>query len=366
MRLQMLEVKPPRSIKWSDLRTRWTILDYFIERLAEEGDEICNDNTIKYSDYRGLQSLVCNGNTNVLETFKLGPNYHFILISYYILFHKKNFDLAYKIFQKIYETYEDDKILFNDDEERSLHYLKLVFEKLEEIRNYCSNYKPGSGYLAIALKNIAIKLRKTKDAEKDTWSTLLKDLLIIHLDPSDENEFKTMISRIKRTIKKIREEEEVLSGDIAKGYNIFSGELSMAPYYFIYYMFQKADTTLSKEFHEHKKYIESREFWKKVKNFFEKISGKFTKIEDIVSNDKVSRFFFTISSAVFSALQIDYLGMMNEILKWLLIIIPLIWPITMSITIAIATYIRYIEKKINSFIEKNILKDIYVSICGTK
>jgi len=105
-----------------------------------------------------------------------------------------------------------------------------------------------------------------------------------------------------------------------------------------------------------------------VKNFFEKISGKFNKIKDIASDDKIYRFILTILSGagVFSAFQIGYLGGLNEILKWLLIIIPFIWPITVGITIAIAMYIRYIEKKINSFIEKNILKDIYVSICGTK
>jgi len=362
----MLEMELPRSDKWRGLKTRWTILDYFIERLAEKGDEICNESEIKNRYYEELRSLVCNGNTDVLKTAELGPYYHFILLSYYILFHKKEYDLAYKIFQKIYEIYEDDKTLFDEDEERSLHYFRTVFERLETIRNYCNMYKPGSGYLRITLKSIAEILRQTKDTVKDAWSSLFKDLLIIHLDLASENEIRTKISQIKNTIKNISDERDLLTEEIADGYNIFSGGLSMAPYYFIYHIVQKIETTLIIKFDEYKKYIQRYERWNKLEICLKKISGKFTKVKDVVTKDNVIRTILIISPTILRALPINLPSLLNETLTLLSIGLLLAWVVTILITIVIGIHIRRIEQQINLFIERDILKDIYLFICQTR
>ncbi len=371
----MLEAELPRSDRWRGLKTRWTILDYFIERLAEKGDEICNENEIRNKYYEKLQSLVCNGNTEVLETIDLGPYYHFILISYYALFHKKDFDLAYKIFQKIYRIYEEDKTLFDDDEERSLNYLRPIFEKLKTIRNNCNMYKPGSGYLITMLKDIAEDLRQTKNTVKDAWSSLFRDLLTIHLnpDPANENEIRTKISQIKDTIQTLSDERSFLTEEIIDGYNIFSGGLSMAPYYFIYYMAQKTEATLTKKFDIYKKYIKRYELLKKLKTYLEKISGKFTSARDIIAKHNITKIIPYFSPAVIELLSsskvllINLPGLLNEILTLLSIILPFAWGVSIFFNkIVIGFIISRTVQQINISIEKDILKDAYLSICRTR
>ncbi len=368
----MLKAELPRSDKWKGLKTRWTILDYFIERLAEKGDEICNESEIKNKYYEKLQSLVCNGNTEVLETIEPGPYYHFILISYYALFHKKDFDLAYKIFQKIYKIYEEDKTLFDDDEERSLNYLRLIFEGLGKIRNICNMCKPGSGCLMKMLNGIAEDLRQTKNTVKDAWSSLFKDLLTIHLNPDliNENEIRTKLSHIKNTVETISDERSLLTEEIIDGYNIFSGGLSVTPYYFIYYMAQKTEKTLTKKFDEYKKYIQRYKNWKKWETRLKKIYDIITKAKDIIGkNDIVKTILVPIIITIISPLlfinysisSINLLSLLNEnfITGLLLVILPIIIVISKFI-------LRRIERQINSFIEIDILKDIYLSICRTR
>jgi hypothetical protein len=366
----MLKAELPRSDKWRGLKSRWTILDYFIERLAAKGDEICNENEIRNEYYKKLQSLVCNGNTEVLETIELGPHYHFILISYYALFHKKDYDLAYKIFRKIYKIYEENKTLFNDDEERSLDYLRTIFERLTTIRNNCNMYKPGRGCLMIRVKEIADDLRQTKNTVKDAWSSLFKDLLTIHLnpDPVNEKEIRTKISHIKNTIETISDERSLLTEEIIDGYNIFSGGLSMTPYYFIYHMVQKTETALIKKLNEFKKYIRFYEFLKKLKTLLEKISGKFTSVNDIIAKDNIVRYIiFIILPIILPVLPINLLSWLNETLMLLSIILPSAWVVIMICNkLVINGIISYITRRINLSIEKDILNDIYFSICRTR
>jgi DNA repair exonuclease SbcCD ATPase subunit len=363
----------PRSDGWRGLKTRWSILDDFIERLAEKGDEICYESEIRNKYYEELRSLVCNGNTEVLETIKLGPYYHFILISYYALFHKKDFDLAYKIFQKIHKIYEEDKTLFNDDEERSLNYLRLIFEKLKTIRNNCNMYKPGSGYLITMLKDIAEDLKQTKNTVKDAWSTLFKDLLIIHLnpDPANKKEIRTKISQIKDTVETLSDERNLLTREIIDGYNIFFGGLSIPPYYFIYYMAQKTENTLTKKFNKYKKYKQHYKNWKKLETRLKKISNMFTRAKDILSKNKVVEIIITLiaSSSLFSlfiihsVFSINLLSLLNEIL---ILVFTGLLLVILFIIIVINKFLRRIERQINSFIEIEMLKDIYLSICRTR
>jgi len=367
----MLKAELPRSDKWRGLKSRWTILDYFIERLAEKGDEICNESEIRNKYYEKLQSLVCNGNTEVLETIELGPYYHFILISYYALFHKKDFDLAYRIFQKIYEIYEEDKTLFDDDEERSLNYLRPIFEGLGTIRNDCNWYKPGSGYLMKMLKDIAEGLRQTKNTVKDAWSSLFKDLLTIHLnpDPVNENEIRTKLSHVRNTIETISDERSLLTEEIIDGYNIFSGGLSMAPYYFIYYMAQKTEQTLIKKFDKYEKIIQRYKSWKKWETRLKKIYDIITKAKDIIGKYNIVKTILvpivtTIISLLFiipSVFSINLLSLLNENLFSGLFLV-----ILFTIIVICKFILRRIERQINSFIEIDILKDIYLSICRTR
>jgi hypothetical protein len=238
------------------------------------------------------------------------------------------------------------------------------------MRNDCNWYKPGSGHLMKKLKDIAEGLRQTKNTIKDAWSSLFKDLLTIHLnpDPTNENEIRTKISQIKDTIQTLSDERSLLTEEIIDGYNIFSGGLSMAPYYFIYHVVQKTETVLIKKFNEYKKYIRFYELLKKLKTYLEKISGKFTSVNDIIAKDNVVRYIiFIILPIILPALPINLLSWLNETLMLLRIILPSAWGVIMIFNkVVINGIIRYIARRINLSIEKDILKDIYFSICRTR
>jgi hypothetical protein len=125
---------------------------------------------------------------------------------------------------------------------------------------------------------------------------------------------------IRNTIETISDERSLLTEEIIDGYNIFSGGLSMAPYYFIYYMAQKTEKTLTKKFNEYKKYIQFYKLWKKWETRLKKISGKFTSAKDIIAKDNVLVYlFFIISSLLLipSVFSINLLSLLNEILMLL-------------------------------------------------
>ena len=220
------------------------------------------------------------------------------------------------------------------------------------------------------LKDIAEDLKQTKNTVKDAWSSLFKDLLIIHLtpDPANEKEIRTKISQIKDTIETLSDESDSLTREIIDGYNVFFGGLSIPPYYFIYYMAQKTKNTLIKKFKKYKKHKQNYKNWKKCETRLKKISNMFTRAKDILSKNKLVEIIITLITTsslfiIYSVFSINLLSLLDEILITGLSLVILI----LFIIIVICQFIlRRIERQINSFIEIEMLKDIYLSICRTR
>jgi hypothetical protein len=76
-------------------------LSYFIMDLGEYGEYICTEPQLADDNYyMGLVNLVCNNDTSILDKLKVFhgfSSYHGLLITYYLLFHKRNAELARKV-----------------------------------------------------------------------------------------------------------------------------------------------------------------------------------------------------------------------------------------------------------------------------
>jgi len=79
-------------------------LDYFIMDLGEYGEYACTEPQLigdKY--YMGLVKLVCNGDTSNLDklgTFDGPADYHGLLITYYLLYHRRDAGLAKEVLSR--------------------------------------------------------------------------------------------------------------------------------------------------------------------------------------------------------------------------------------------------------------------------
>jgi len=76
-------------------------LSYFIMDLGEYGEYICTEPQLAGDNYyMGLVDLVCNNDTSILDELKVFRDFssiHGLLITYYLLFHKHNAELARKV-----------------------------------------------------------------------------------------------------------------------------------------------------------------------------------------------------------------------------------------------------------------------------
>jgi hypothetical protein len=85
--------------------TLWEAVDEFLKDLAK-GD-VCKNPSYPDNEYYGrLMSTVCEGKEDALSLIHIKPYYPFILIAYYILFHRRNPDLAGKIHNKLREFHK--------------------------------------------------------------------------------------------------------------------------------------------------------------------------------------------------------------------------------------------------------------------
>jgi hypothetical protein len=97
----------------------------------------------------------------------------------------------------------------------------------------------------------------------------------------------------------------------------------------------------------------------------------FTRAKDILSKNKVVEIIITLiaSSSLFSlfiihsVFSVNLLSLLNEIL---ILVFTGLLLVILFIIIVINKFLRRIERQINSFIEIEMLKDIYLSICRTR
>jgi len=191
--------------------TFWEAVDEFLRDLAK-GDVCGNPSYPDDEYYRRLMSTVCEDGEDALDLIRVKPYYPFILIAYYILFHRRNLSLAGRIYDKLRGFYEKYPHTFTSDEECAFKMLGDVIHGLAS----------GQSPQAIA------RMLGDYGGVNCGWGLLFKLLLQSHLDPVNHEKYEVEFHRVEESLLKdiYREIEEAEREDDAK----YPGEVN---YYII-------------------------------------------------------------------------------------------------------------------------------------
>jgi len=82
---------------------------------ARERERICDDHISKYPFYNALVDLVCKENIRELRRRLIitKPFYPYILLTYYVLLHEGNLDLAKALYKRLLNIYADNPSIFD-------------------------------------------------------------------------------------------------------------------------------------------------------------------------------------------------------------------------------------------------------------
>jgi hypothetical protein len=213
--------RPVEIPKTRRARTRRTMLDRFIETLADMGDDVCSaPPEDRY--FEEMQRLLCRGDTSVVPRY--APYYHYVFAAFYALFHRGNVGLAEAVTKIITESSTRDEFA-NGDKVYAVHVLSIAIRAVKAAD--CNHPE----VFRAQLKTAAEIIRGEEEA--GSWGHLFRDLVAAYLDPSAE-----AAGRIKKAIEEILREAQ----EIAEAYGIPGPEYGTTPpLYFIYKMAERLE-----------------------------------------------------------------------------------------------------------------------------
>jgi len=196
--------------------TAWNLLDYLIAQLGTEGEEICKGRINDDPFYNALRDLVCKENIRELPSHLIitKPFYPYILLSYYVLLHKGNLDLAKAIYKRLLNIYADNPSIFDRDENTSLKIIEEVIEFFDTLRELDKNNHKNS--LKYHLEFLVAKLNKV-DCTEGGWSCFFKELIIAGLEPN----FKKGYEKFSSIKKNYEVKPALIDEELIEGYNLF-------------------------------------------------------------------------------------------------------------------------------------------------
>ena len=241
--------------------TAWNLLDHVIVQLGKEGDRICDNRISEDPFYNALIDLVCKEDVKELPKHVViaKPFYPYILLTYYVLFHKGNLDLAKTLYRKLLKIYIDNPNVFDRNEEASLKIIGEVIEFLDTLRELDKNIH--KDILEHHLEVLIARLNKADCVEGSGWSCLFKDLIISDLEPNLERGYEKLHS-IKEMYRTgfIPIDEELI-----EGYNLFMTEEFSPIYTFLSSIAERELDSLKHVFEEiHKLEVEERNVKEKL------------------------------------------------------------------------------------------------------
>jgi len=346
--------------------TLWEAVDEFLKDLAE-GD-VCKNPRFPYNEYyRKLMSTVCEGKEDALDLIRIKPYYPFILIAYYILFHKRNLDLAGKIHNKLREFHDKYPYTFTSDEECTFEMLKEVIHEFETIRQ--SPKEEYKGRLSIRLREIARKLDRDYGEERCSgWSGLFKLLLQAHLDPMNideyDDEFQKMeesLQGLKSIYKEIEDMERKDDADYPDkdvNYYILLPLEEVEPlspiYVFIKGLFEKHRKIINEKRQERYVLMAKRDVLESMRT----ISSHAL---EILKLKDVKKYLSLLPSPLWIIPSLlSFMG------SWIIPKISIYWRLAIFVALLISSFyfefylaIEYYNKRINEFVDEVLLKDIY-------
>ena len=213
-------VKLPRTRK---ARTRQSLLDRFVETLADTGDRICE--TPPESRYfEEMQRLLCRGDVSAVPRY--APYYHYVFVAFYALFHRGDVGLAETVAKILMETHVKDEFV-DGYEVQAIRILAIAVQAVKTAD--CGRPE----VFRAQLKTVAEIIRAIVEA--DGWDLLFRDLTVACLNPA------AGVSHIKKAIEEMLLDDD-LPQEIVETYSLFSSENTSAPpLYFIYMMAERLE-----------------------------------------------------------------------------------------------------------------------------
>jgi hypothetical protein len=328
--------------------TDWGILDSFLIDLASLQNKICSESPLSKPLYQKLANLVCKGDTRVLNDIDfVKPYYPFILITYYILFHRHNLEAAEAMFKKLKKAYEEHPYTFDLDEKCSLKVLEEVIKDFTALKKQPS--KEYKGRLNTRLREIALNIENI-ECYPGGWGNAFKMLVISHLDPEKGTQILKEVSTL------LSVQSVVIDEDILEGYNLIVYEASPSTLEFLRGISNAVYNTLF--------------------NAFENLRAKENEKNDLERKvDRIQRFIspqknvINILSVLLMHLPLPaivgvmmYYKIIGTLMSWL---ISLLTAIPYFLDLYYLYYKRRLDKvkkEIEGFIEERILKEIYETI----
>jgi hypothetical protein len=186
-------------------------LSYFLINLARKRDGVCEETDSPNPLYMGLKELVCSGDLSVLrridEWEPIGkPYYPLILIDYYLLFHRLDFDMALSVYEWLRDSYERHPYTFDPDERCGLRVLeKLMCRYAEESVNCTWDS---------ALREVAQEVERVQ-CPPNGWGATLKEIVLGHL----LRDLDERLSFLNHTLAEIKK-SLIVDEDAVKAYNL--------------------------------------------------------------------------------------------------------------------------------------------------
>jgi len=332
--------------------TIWSILDYFLRELASNKDKICEKSTINSPLYLKLIALVCKNEISdeVLELIKWKPYYPFILLSYYMLFHKRNLTIAGTIYHKLKEMYERYPFSFDTDEEYAFKVLDIVVKELEILSKMSQNkYK---GKLYNKFYEIILKIKEIKYQTRN-WSKLFKFIILSHLDPKNASQYIEEILNEKSYF-------DVIDEEIAEAYNLIETNRMSVTYEFLEKIARSVKENIDGKFKELNELDKEKKKIEKKLRLLERFTISVKNIKDLSNN-------ISVVGSILSLIASYSISLFIGISEMLIIIIMLIIVFILGIpNIAFFIYykprLRKIDERINNWVEDYIFKDMYEAI----
>jgi hypothetical protein len=328
--------------------TVWSILDSFLIDLASLQNKICSESPLSKPLYQKLVDLVCKGDTRVLNDIDfVKPYYPFILITYYILFHRHNLEAAEAVFKKLKKAYEEHPYTFDLDEKCSLKVLEEVIKDFTVLKKQPS--KEYKGRLNTRLREIALNIENI-ECYSGGWGNTFKMLVISHLDPEKGMQI------LEETPTLLSIQSMVIDEDVLEGYNLIVYEASPSTLEFLRGVSNAVYNTLFNAF-------ENLRVKENEKNDLER---KVVRIQRFISLQKnvISILRVLLMHLLLPAIVgvMMYYKIIGTLMSWL---ISLLTAIPYFLDLYYLYYKRRLDKvkkEIEGFIKERILKEIYETI----
>ncbi|MCC6056694.1 MAG: hypothetical protein LM583_08460 [Desulfurococcaceae archaeon] len=331
--------------------TVWSILDSFLVDLARLQNRICDESLLSKPFYQKLADLVCKGDTRTLDDIDfVKPYYPFILITYYILFHRHNLEVAEAMFKKLKKAYEEHPYTFDLNEKCSLKVLEEVIKDFTVLKK--QPLKEYKGRLKTRLRETALKIKSIKCHPRG-WGNAFKILVISRLDPE-----KGIENLREITLMRLNEPPDI-DEEVVEGYNLIIHRTPQPVQTFI----SKTADSLYHELLTAFDRLKSKEIDKKL---LEKELGIAKKI--MIFQRFMKRYVEdapTILTILFDMIPLAGGALGAIIYNNFLILIAIIAVIDIIVSIYYVLRKRKllkISEEIEKFIEENILADVYRTI----